>query len=314
MKKTCAICGKKAVLNSSANYDIGQLGGFGFASRKIPEYMHYELWECKDCGYLMAENTLDISELSARYQAAQFDSGQEAGMAGRTYMHYLKKYCPGFSKEKVMDIGTGEGSYLKYLLHEGTSEIIGVEPSRAPIEAADKRVRKYIVNDIFKSSDYEEGTFDMISCFQTIEHIPEPRQLLRGINGLLKEGGIAYLVCHDYRSFVNKILGMKSPVYDIEHLQLFSKKSIYKLMKQEGFENIKVFTLVNRYPLKYWTRLFPIPYGIKKPLLEKMEKSGIGQIKIGMNVGNIGVIAYKQKDTAGHQPAYGKGGHAVWKN
>lgn len=40
-----------------------------------------------------------------------------------------------------------------------------------------------------------------------------------------KEGSIAYLVCYDYRSFVNKILGMKSPIYDIEHLQLFSKKA-----------------------------------------------------------------------------------------
>lgn len=86
-------------------------------------------------------------------------------------------------------------------------------------------------------------------------------------------------------------------------------------MKQQGFENIKVFTLINRYPLKCWMRLLPVPYAIKKLLLEKMEKSRTGQIKIGINVGNIGGITYRQKGIAGRQPAYGrKGGQAVWKS
>lgn len=115
MDKICTICGKKAVLRNRANFDMEQLGQYGFASRKIPEYMHYELWECKKCGYLMAEHTLDVPELSVRYQTAEFDSGQEARLAGRTYLKYLKKYCPGFPRGRAMDIGTGEGSYLKYL-------------------------------------------------------------------------------------------------------------------------------------------------------------------------------------------------------
>lgn len=294
MSKTCTICGKKAVLRNRAGYDMNRLNGFGFASRKIPEYMHYELWECKDCGYLMAENAPGQKELAQKYKYAEFDSGREAGYASATYMRCLKKYCPDFPKGRAMDIGTGEGSYLKYLLREGVQDVTGVEPSRAPVLAAEKRIRKRIVNDIFRASDYEPETFDMISCFQTIEHIPDPGQLLGGIHDLLKKGGMVYLVCHDYRSPVNRILGMKSPIYDIEHLQLFSKRSIERLVRQQGFERVRVFALKNRYPLYYWLRLFPLPSAVKLPLLKKAQNSRWGQIRIGISVGNTGVIACRK--------------------
>lgn len=291
MEKKCIICGKGMKLYSKANYNLKELSSYGFASRKIPEYMHYELQECQDCRLLSAVNTLDLSELSAKYKEADFDSSSEADNASRTYMYYLKKYYPKFPRKKVMDIGTGEGSFLKYMYEEKAEKIVGVEPSVAPIEKADARIRECIVNDIFRAEDYKGEDFDLVSCFQTIEYIPNPEQQLRRIYGMLKKGGMVYIVCHNYRSFVNRLLGMKSPIYDIEHLQLFSKKSIVRLLKKSGYDNIKVFTLKNKYPLKYWVRLFPLPERVKKIIMSRAEKSAWGKLEIGINVGNVGVIA-----------------------
>lgn len=297
MGRICSICGNKASLFSKANYNMGQLGGFGFASRKIPEYMHYELWECNKCRYLMAENTMGDLELSKQYKAAGFDSGAEAKRASRTYMEYLKKHCPDFPKGKAMDIGTGEGSYLLHLMRGGVKGVVGVEPSVAPVQAASAAVKKYIVNDIFRASDYKKGEFSMISCFQTIEHIPRPECLVKDIYRLLEDGGVAYFVCHDYKSLVNRVLGKKSPIYDIEHLQLFSKRSIYKLVRKSGFGDIKIFTIRNTYPIHYWIRLFPFPGRVKGWILQKAENSSWGKTEISINVGNIGVIAYKNGES-----------------
>ena len=102
------------------------------------------------------------------------------------------------------------------------------------------------------------------------------------------------MVCHDYRSVVNRLLGTRSPIYDIEHLQIFSRRSIEKLLSSNGFQDVRVFTLRNVYPLKYWVRLFPMPMGWKRGLLSWLEASALGQIKIGINVGNVGVIARKK--------------------
>lgn len=295
-KTRCIICGKTMRYYCKANYDMKKLDSFGFASRKVPEYMHYELLECTECRFLTSVNTLQLSELASKYQEADFDSSREAENASKTYIKNLKKIVPDFPKKKVMDIGTGEGSYLKYLLLEGCTELVGVEPSSAPIATADEQIRKHIINDVFRVTDYPPKAFGMISCFQTIEHIPDPEVLCKDIYSLLRDGGLVYIVCHDYTSLVNKILGMKSPIYDIEHLQIFSKKSICRLLKKSGFENITIFTIKNKYPIKYWIRLFPFPANLKSHIIRSVEKRKWGgKIEIGINVGNIGVIAWKHK-------------------
>ena len=242
----------------------------------------------------MAVDAPDTAELSARYACAAFDSQEEAGAASQTYFSYLQKYFPDFPKGRALDIGTGEGSYLRCLRQAGVKEVVGVEPSAAPIQAADDNIRDAIRQEMFHAGRFEASSFDMISCFQTVEHIPDSVALVRDIHTLLKDGGVVYMVCHDYRSIVNRLLGTRSPIYDIEHLQIFSSRSIYKLLADNGFKDVWVFTLRNVYPLKYWVRLFPMPMRWKRRLLPWLESAAVGQSKIGINVGNVGVIARKK--------------------
>ncbi|MCM1174368.1 MAG: class I SAM-dependent methyltransferase [Blautia sp.] len=289
----CFICGEEMSLYSNENYDMNSLDSYGFASRKTPEYMHYKLMECKKCGLISSIRTIENEEIYQKYKEADYDSGSEADDASKTYIEYLKKYVPDFPKRKALDIGTGNGSYLSFLLRGGVQQALGVEPSVAPIQKADDKIRKYIINDIFKKDSFIPAEFDMVSCFQTIEHIPDSNKLLNDIRTLLEDNGLVYIVCHNYKSIVNRILGMKSPIYDIEHLQLFSKKSIRKLLEKVGYKRITVFTLRNKYPLKYWIRLFPFPTKMKKSILRILDGTKLAEIRIGINVGNIGIIARK---------------------
>ena len=151
-----------------------------------------------------------------------------------------------------------------------------------------KKLYNYVVENIDK---FEKEEFDIVSCFQTIEHIPDSINLLLGIKTILKKDGYIYFVCHDYCSFINRIMGLKSPIYDIEHLQIYSKKSIRLLFEKAGFHDIELFTIKNIYPLSYWIRLAPIiPAGLKKAV-EKLKIAK--KFMLGINVGNIGIIAKK---------------------
>lgn len=141
---------------------------------------------------------------------------------------------------------------------------------------------------------FKAGDFDMVSLFQTAEHVPEPVMVLKEIHRILKEDGYCYLICHNYRALLNRIMGIKSPIYDIEHLQIFSRKSICRAMRKAGFREMDVFTIRNRYPLTYWLRLLPIPASVKKQVLTIAEKLGAEKVLLSINVGNIGVIARKQ--------------------
>lgn len=297
MKNACPICGSTEPyrLKAHKNFDLKELDCYGFASRKMPEYMHYELRECIDCGVLYAVDQMDSEQLSGLYREAEFDSAEEAGYASRTYVRYLKKFYGDLRGNVSLDIGTGEGSFLAILKNEEGAEVWGVEPSVAPIGLADPSIKNRIVNDRFRPGLFEADLkFSIITCFQTMEHIPEPQELIRNINDILVDGGVYYTVCHDYTAFVNRMLGKKSPIYDIEHLQLFSAKSLYKLMISNGFSDIITFKITNRYPLSYWMKLFPLPKGIKKTLMTALAKIGAEKIMISVNVGNVGVIARKK--------------------
>lgn len=72
-----------------------------------------------------------------KYEEALYDNAEEADYAGKTYVEYLKKVLPAFPKGKALDIGTGNGSYLLELKRAGVSKVIGVEPSRIPVELSE---------------------------------------------------------------------------------------------------------------------------------------------------------------------------------
>lgn len=290
-KKSCFICGRPMSLKFKSNYSDNKTDSFAFASRKTPDYMHFDLYECQSCKVLSAEKVFETVDLNKRYKEADFDSTSEAQFASKTYIEYFVKELPQFVPEKIMDIGTGEGSFLKEAIRmwKGVA-IVGVEPSEAPVKAADASIKDKIINEPFCSSNFNESEFDIVSCFQTVEHIPDSLDLLNGIHRILKHNGYAYFVCHNYRSTVNRFLGLKSPIYDIEHLQIYSKTSIKLLFEKAGYRNVKLFSIKNRYPLTYWIKLLPIPAKMKS-VINKLPFTK--NLIVGINVGNIGVLAQK---------------------
>ncbi len=174
----------------------------------------------------------------------------------------------------------------------GVRNIRGIEPSQAAIETADARVRPFIQKGFFAKEIFAEKKFDLISCFQTFEHVFDPKKVAQDAYDLLNEEGRFFVVAHNFRAVVNRILGKKSPIYDIEHLQLFSPQSLRKALESAGFKEVKVFSIINTYPLFYVIKLLPKFVG-KKSLISFLKKIKIGYLPIPMPIGNLAAIAKK---------------------
>ena len=76
------------------------------------------------------------------------------------------------------------------------------------------------------------------------------------------------LVNHNYDAFLNRILGARSPIIDVEHLQLFCPGSLWHLLCAAGYDVVASTSFPNTYPLRYWLRLLPLPAGAKRILLQ----------------------------------------------
>src|SRR5262249_28348151 len=145
----------------------------------------------------------------------------------------------------VVDIGTGDGSFLKELLAAGFEYVAGIEPSKAPIDAADPSIRRLIRHDRFREDSFAAESLSLITCFQTIEHLSAPLDFCMAAKRALKPGGGLFLIGHNRRAISAQILGRKSPIYDIEHLQLFSAGSLRRLLTASGFSRVEIMPVFN---------------------------------------------------------------------
>ena len=297
LASSCPVCGSsdQSKIFAESNFDQKKIGEFAFASRKFPEYMHYRLVDCPVCDLLYASPMPQPSLLIKAYYEASFDSAQETHYASRTYASFL----PGIIRripdlDGALDIGTGDGAFLEELAAKGFTRIAGVEPSGAPIAAAKDEIRPLIKNAVFRGDDFPKEGFSLVTCFHAFEHMYEPLEVCRSIYALLKPGAAAFFIYHNRHALFAKLMGIKSPIYDIEHLQLFSKKSVEFLLNKCGFVDIKVKILCNCYPLHYWLKLFPFPLRLKKVLVSGLRKTIIAYVPIVLPAGNFAVICYKR--------------------
>jgi len=296
--RPCPLCGSDddAAVIAPSTVDESTLDRFAFASRKLPEYMHHRLVRCPVCTLVYASPVPDAASLAEAYEDAAFDSGVEAQFASHTYAALVRPLLARLPRPlRALDVGTGDGVFLERLLELGIDDVSGVEPSAAPVAAAAPRVRDRIVQDVFRAERFEPGSLSLITCFQTIEHVPDPLVFCRDAAGLLAEGGVLMIVCHDWRARVNRALGRRSPIYDIEHVQLFSATSARALLERSGLADVRVRGIRNRYPASYWTRLAPLPRVVKSRALGLLDGSVVGRVAVSLPVGNLVVTGVSRR-------------------
>jgi hypothetical protein len=85
----------------------------------------------------------------------------------------------------------------------------------------------------------------------------------------------------------NKILGEKSPIFDVQHLQVFTDQGIEKLFTGLNLQIVYSNMYRNKYPLSYWLKIAPVGEKIKDFVETRKEFFSLG---ISINVGNHLII------------------------
>jgi SAM-dependent methyltransferase len=288
--RSCPICGSTddSDVFASQQLDVEALDQYAFASRKRPEHMRLRLVQCPRCDLVYASPMPSPAALERAYESAAFDSAIEARFAAATYIRALRQMLATLpDRDGALDIGTGEGAFLGELLDAGFSNVGGIEPSLEPIAAAEPRVAPLISQDVFHAGVRPAESLSLVTCFQTIEHVPDPMVLVRDAVKLLKPGGVLALVCHNRRSPVNRALGLRSPIVDVEHQQLFSPKSVRELLHGAALDNVSHIAIANTYPLRYWARLLPVPRRAGDLLENGLRRMRLADRAVRVRVGNM---------------------------
>jgi SAM-dependent methyltransferase len=293
--RPCPVCGSTdARVFVEARFEQSELDSMSFSSRKVPEGLYHRLLECARCDLLYASPVPTFESLTDAYRQADYASGEEARYAAATYGKVVETIAPQLPDLRgAADIGAGDGAFLERLRYAGFEETVGFEPSEAPLAAAPASVRIAIRPEPFCAGVLPDEWFTLISCMQTIEHVLDPLDVCRDAVRALAPNGALLIACHDRRALTARVLRQRSPIFDIEHVQLFSPRSMRALLGAVGLERVDVRPLRNRYPLRYWLQLAPLPESVKAPLRRLLSTGRFIDRPVSLGVGNLVAVGYK---------------------
>ena len=107
---------------------------------------------------------------------------------------------------KILDIGTGTGILISYLLEKSPSKLVGVDVSEKMIEVARKKYKdknvKFIVSDIM---DFNEDKYDYIFIYSAYPHFKDKEKLFEHLSKLLNNDGKIVIAHSQSRDEINHI-------------------------------------------------------------------------------------------------------------
>ena len=142
-------------------------------------------------------------------------------------------------KGRILDIGAGTGDFLSVAKNNGW-ETIGVEPSdRAKAIAKNKGV-----SFVEETSELENHSFDVISMWHVLEHVPDLDKQIKELKRLLKPTGTLIIAVPNFKSFDAKHYGNFWAAYDVPiHFWHFSKTAIKLLFEKEEMKLEKILPM-----------------------------------------------------------------------
>lgn len=138
----------------------------------------------------------------------------------------------------LLDIGCGNGNFLSRANEMGLCTK-GCEVDEKAVKACVLQGLDVIHGDAF-SSLFAELSFDIITLSHVIEHVDDPKDLLKRIHALLNTRGVLWLACPNPNSFGFKIFKQYwQPLHPPFHLCIPSQFILLSWLEESGFEDIQ---------------------------------------------------------------------------
>jgi 2-polyprenyl-3-methyl-5-hydroxy-6-metoxy-1,4-benzoquinol methylase len=198
-----------------------------------------------------------------------------------------------FKEKSIFEVGGGNGFFLEAALDSGFTVVRGVEPSVAAAEAARQDIRPHIITSIMKRGVLEQNEFDIGVMFHTLDHLSSPVETLRDCVEALKPGGRLIVAIHNERSWSARLLGKRSPIIDVEHTHLYTKKTAELLFRKVGLTEVTSSSYRNHYSLHYIFHLLPFPSSFKLRVLRSSFGKALQRVKVTLPLGNIWISGLK---------------------
>jgi len=210
----------------------------------------FSIVACESCGFKFTTPRPNESELGKYYKSEEYvsHSNTKKGFINSTYQS-VRKYTllkklqlisSYYKTGKILDIGCGTGEFLN-TCKNAKWETFGIEPDD---DARNMAINMYGLTVLPEASlkNFPDETFDVISMWHVLEHVPKLNERVEELRRLLKPNGIIIIAVPNCNSLDAKIYKENWAAYDVpRHLYHFTPKDIDALFSKY---NMKVFRIL----------------------------------------------------------------------
>lgn len=216
----------------------------GCGSTAIRTAVEPDIGQCAICDLYFRNPRPTQAEIARSYDTGcTFDAWQDEEAARATmWKRRLDVIRRHVANGRLLDVGTGDGRFLATVKQAGY-EVVGTEVSEAGARYARQRGFDVHLGQITDLTLPEE-TFDVATIWHVLEHVPDPRAVLRKVHTLLRPGGIlAVAVPNEENFFIRQRFGKAktSPFEPLKfggeiHLTYFRPSTLRATLRAAAFE------------------------------------------------------------------------------
>jgi SAM-dependent methyltransferase len=209
----------------------------------------YNLVGCSFCGGAWLADPPRPAEMGLHYTEDYHKAIVAAGegSAANRWKDQVKLISLYKKGGTILDLGCSSGGFLSTMKGKDW-QLYGIEMEESTAERARATTgAEVFVGDVVEAP-FLSASFDVITCFDVLEHVYNPRQFLTKVREWLKPGGIFYAMMPNIDSWEARVFG--THWYGLElprHLFHFSPKSLRYLMTEIGFSEVCVITPATSY-------------------------------------------------------------------
>lgn len=256
---------------------------------------HGRIVECRSCSLLYVNprpHHLKVQDSYAEVEDTRYleeEQGRVETFAAS--VRHIQRFQP---TGRLLDVGCHVGTFLVQAQKRGY-QVDGVEPSVWASGIARERITGSVWNAAVEDAALPEGSYDVATIWDVIEHLPDPALTMRAVHSALKPGGIFAVSTMDVSAPFARIMGHHWPWYMHMHLVYFSKQTLTEMLRREGFEIVEVSKHTRRVRLSYLaSRLTPYSSLAGRAALGVLSKLGLSERTVGVNLGDIMTVVARR--------------------
>lgn len=213
----------------------------------------FQLIENAKYGFLETQPQPQLEKLSNYYESEDYISHTDSKRNWFEKVYHIVrlislkrklKLINSFNSEekKLLDIGCGTGGFLQ-AAKQSNWTVLGIEPDTKARGIANIKT----ANSVFephKLNELESNSFDVITLWHVLEHLPNLEEQVSILKKLLKQNGALIVAVPNYKSYDAQVYKSNWAAYDVpRHLWHFSQESISNLFKIQNMKVVKTLPM-----------------------------------------------------------------------